>query len=166
MLTAAQQRIAFTLLAPACAPVGYHLAAVESVPHCDDVVTLVYEGEHGKSFRLSQRKQWLPLREELELARVPNTAVRCGSVQMFLVHGVYVGEPIDRSYSARHRRSLAIETCGLVCELREVIGRGPGLRSLIALARSLARQIGESELVSNGQSARVGSALLPSSGVS
>lgn len=166
LLTDAQRDLAFPLLAPARVPAGYCLVAAETVPQCEDILTLVYRGERGKSFCLSQRKRWLPLREELTLASVPFTAVKCGAVPIFLVHGVHVGEPIDHSYSARYRRSVAVETGGLVCELRESIGQGPGMRSLIALARALARQIEESESVSSVRGAHVGGSLLPSSGVS
>ena len=166
LLSDAQRQLAFPLLAPTHVPAGYRLAAVETVPHCDDLLTLAYQAEPGKGFCLSQRKQWLPLREELKLARVPHTAVKCGSVHVFLVHGIHVGEPIDHSYSARHRRSVAVETGGLVCELREIIDQGPGLRNLIAMARALAQQIGESEFVSNRGRAGVGASPLPSSGIS
>jgi hypothetical protein len=166
LLADAQRHLAFPLLAPTHVPAGYRLDGVETVPHCDDLLTLTYQAEPGKSFCLSQRKQWLPLAEELKLARVAHTAVKCGSVRVFLVHGVHVGEPIDHSYSARYRRSVAVETGGLVCELREIICQGPGLRSLIALARALAQQSGEAESVSVGRSARIGRALLPSFGIS
>lgn len=134
------RRLRFWPLVPAAVARGYRLAGAECIPHCTDLLTLVYDAGCGKSFRLSQRQKWLPLAEELRVARVPATPVRCGSVRMFVVHGVYTGEPIDHAYSARHRRSVAIELGETIAELREVIGQGPGLPGLIAMARGMAEQ--------------------------
>src|SRR5205085_1672167 len=60
LLSDAQRQLAFPLLALTHVPADYRLTAVETVPHCDDLLTLVYQAEPGKSFCLSQRKQWLP----------------------------------------------------------------------------------------------------------
>src|SRR6266849_2417206 len=42
LLSDAQRQLAFPLLAPTHVPAGYRLAAVETVPRCDDLLTLVY----------------------------------------------------------------------------------------------------------------------------
>lgn len=137
-----RQQLRFRPLVPSQAPRGYRLSAFECVPDCTDLLILTYRAGCARSFTISQRPKWLPVGEELRLARVPATPVRGGSVPMFVVHGVYTGEPIDRAYSARRRRSVAFELGGLAIELREVTGQGPGLRGLIAMARGMAEQFG------------------------
>jgi len=122
---------------------GWCLVAVDCVPDCADLLMLEYDTQGGRSFRVSQRPKWLPLAEELRLARMPATEIRCGPARMFVVHGVYTGEPIDRAYSARQRRSIALELGEVVAELREVTGRGPGLRGLMTMARGMAEQSGQ-----------------------
>jgi hypothetical protein len=144
-LQAGGQQLAFRPVIPAQVLGGYCLTAAERVPGCTDLVTLLYRAEGGRRFSISQRPGWLPLRDELRLARVPATPVRLGSVQMFVVHGIYTDEPIDRAYSVRSRRSVAIELGELVIELREVTGQGPGLRGLLAMARAMAKQVGRAQ---------------------
>jgi hypothetical protein len=140
-VNAGGEQLGFRPVIPAQVLRGYRLAAAERVPGCTDLLMLVYQAECGRRFSVSQRPTWLPLADELRLARVPATPVRCGSVPMFVVHGVYTDEPIDHAYSARHRRSVAIEVADLAIELREVTGRGPGLRGLLAMARRMVEQI-------------------------
>jgi hypothetical protein len=155
------RQLRFRPLIPEQAPRGYRLVAIDVVPGCADLLTTVYRAANGNSFGVSQRPQWLPLGEELRLARVPATAVRCGSLRMFVVHGVYTGEPIDHAYSTRYRRSLAIELGELVVELREVMGRGPGLRGLIAMAAAMAEQVARAEWLEDHAGADVVAPTLP-----
>ncbi len=149
------RRLRFRPLVPAKVLCGWPLAAVDSLHDCADLLTLVYETRPRRSFRVSQRPKWLPLVEELRLARVPATRVRCGSMHMFVVHGVYTGEPIDHAYSVGHRRSVALELGEVVAELREVTGRGPGLRGLMTMARGMAEQFGHTQCPADPRPASV-----------
>ncbi|MBV9756499.1 MAG: substrate-binding domain-containing protein [Alphaproteobacteria bacterium] len=144
-LQSAGRQLAFRPVVPAQVLRGYRLGAAATVPGCSDLLTLIYQAEWGRRFSISQRPGWLPLADELRLARVPATPVRLGSLHMFVVHGVYIDEPIDHAYSARSRRSVAIQLGDLVVELREVTSEGPGLRGLLAMARSMAEQVGRAE---------------------
>ena len=127
-----------------CAPGGFVLCRCESVPGLSDLVTLYFRpadepSTADRAVSLSQRKAWLPLREELELARVPFTQVRDGGEECYLVHGVYGGEPIDHAYWYWTQRSLTFEVDGIVCELRSEAGRGPGLAAMLAFVRRIER---------------------------
>lgn len=139
------QQLRFRPLIPAQTLRGYRLAAVDCIPGCTDLLTLLYQADRGRRFSVSQRPKWLPLGEELRLARVPVSRLRRGSVRMFVVHGVYTGEPIDHAYSARGRRSVAVELGDLLVELREVTGQGPGLRGLMDMAAGMAEQFGRAQ---------------------
>ena len=137
ILEQARQEAGFRTVSVGCAPEGFVLWRCESVPGQSDLVTLYFRAGDEPSIAdravsLSQRKGWLPLREELELARVPFTRIRDGD-ECYLVHGVYGGEPIDHAYWCWTQRSLAFEVDGIVCELRSEAGRGPGLTTMLTI---------------------------------
>jgi hypothetical protein len=136
---------------------GFQLSSCESVPGYRDVVTLNFRAADEPSIAdnaisLTQRKGWLPLHEELTLAHVPFTRMRDGRGECYLVHGVYGGEPIDHAYWYWTQHSLTFEVGGIVCELREEIGRGPGLATLLAFARRIEEAASNKQ---DGERARV-----------
>ena len=144
ILEQARQQADFPTVSVDCAPGGFVLCRCESVPGLSDLVTLYFRpadepSTADRAVSLSQRKAWLPLREELELARVPFTQVRDGGEECYLVHGVYGGEPIDHAYWYWTQRSLTFEVDGIVCELRSEAGRGPGLAAMLAFVRRIER---------------------------
>jgi hypothetical protein len=142
ILEDAQSRVDFELVTIDCGLRGFHLCSCESVPGMRDLVELRFRaaGEPSPAdapVTISQRKGWLPLYEELLNSHVPFTRMRDGRSGCYLVNGVYGGEPIDHAYWYLTRHSLTFEVAGIVCELREEIRRGPGLATLLALARRI-----------------------------
>jgi hypothetical protein len=138
------REVSFRTVSLDCAPNGFVLCRCETVPNMSDLVTLLFRASSEPStdcraMSLSQRKAWLPLLEELELARVPFTRVRDGGTECYLVHGVYGGEPIDHAYWCWTQRSLAFEINGIVCELRGDAAHGPGLATMLAFVRKIER---------------------------
>lgn len=116
----------------------YVLMRAEVIPYSKDLMTLVFQRSDGKRFELSERPAWIAVYDQLKAAQVPFTKVATRSFSFHVVHGRYGGEPIDRSFWST-RRALLWEREGIVFELREVIGRGPGLATLMALAGVIAR---------------------------
>jgi hypothetical protein len=140
ILEAASALVDFPIVSIDCAPKGFVLYRCETVPGLSDLATLCFRGvdeQADRAMSLSQRKAWLPLREELGLARVPFTRVRDGRGECYLVHGVYGGEPIDHAYWCSTQRSLTFEVDGIVCELRSEAGRGPGLATMLSFVRRI-----------------------------
>jgi len=137
LIGAAQAAVDFQLLRPSMIPRGYRLAHLDLVPGCRDLATLVFLGPGERSFVLSQRPRYMPLTAELELAHQPFTTLSYQGWTLHVVHGAYGGEPIDRSFWVSTRRSLAWEGKGLICEVRQVLGRSPRLTSLVRFAMSV-----------------------------
>jgi hypothetical protein len=120
-------------------PEGYRLQGYEAAPGSNTLITLNFAAATGRSFQISQRQGWLPLDEELEVARVPFTPLGPSRRRLYVVHGLYGGEPIDHTFWAATRRSVAVEIDGLVVEVREITGTGPGLRNLLHIAAGMDR---------------------------
>jgi hypothetical protein len=142
ILEDARSRVDFAFVTIDCGLQGFQLVSCESVPGYRDIVTLNFRAADepsiaDKVISLTQRKGWLALHEELTLAHVPFTRMRDGRRECYLVHGLYGGEPIDHAFWYWTRHSLTFEAGGIVCELREEIGRGPGLAALLAFARRI-----------------------------
>jgi hypothetical protein len=141
ILEEARAHVDFPTVSIDCAFKDFVLCRCEAVPGLRDLVTLCFRAAHEPStagaVSLSQREAWLPLHEELELARVPFTRVRDGGDECYLVHGVYGGEPIDHAYWCSTQRSLTFEVNGIVCELRSEAGRGPGLATMLSFVRKI-----------------------------
>src|SRR5262245_22936919 len=127
IVSLAQAGIAFALRAPPRLPRAYRLVRSDPVPGCTDLATLVFADPAGRGFTLSQRRAWLPLAQELAIARVPFTSIGLSGHAFHVVHGAHGGEPIDHSFWPATRRSLTFEADGFVVDLREIIGQGPGL---------------------------------------
>ena len=137
LIDAAQGAVEFQLLRPSMTPLGYRLAHLDLVPGCRDLATFVFLGPRDRSFVLSQRPCYVPLTAELELAHQPFTTLSYQGRTLHVVHGAYGGEPIDGSFWVSTRRSLAWEQKGLICEVRQVLGRSPRLTSLLRFAMSV-----------------------------
>lgn len=97
---------------------------------------MAFSAADGRSFELVQRARWLPLIEELTAARIPFERIRTVSPPLYVVNGKYGGEPIDGAFW-NTRRALQLELGDLSLELREVVGRGPGLSALIHFAMAI-----------------------------
>jgi hypothetical protein len=142
ILDDASSRVDFKTVVIDRCPRGFHLCRCDSVPGMRDLVDVNFRAADepslaDKAISMSQRKGWLPLHEELTGAHVPFTRMRDGGSECYLVNGVYGGEPIDHAYWYWTQHSLTFEVAGIVCELREEIGRGPGLATLLAFARRI-----------------------------
>lgn len=124
----------FPIWQPESLPAGFKVVGVEPPVASRDAVALRLGDERNRSFVIAQRASWLPLVEELPLAGVPFSRVMGVSPAIFVVHGKYGGEPIDHSFWGS-RRAVMFEREGLLIELREVIGQGPGLSTLVHFAR-------------------------------
>jgi hypothetical protein len=124
---------AFQVWQPEAAPDGFSVVGVEVAPYSRDALTIVLADNRGRSFEIMQRRQWLPIAEELTTARLPFHRVPFVSCPLFAVHGRHGGEPIDHAYWTS-RQSVHIEQNGLVLEFREVKGQGPGFATLIHYA--------------------------------
>jgi hypothetical protein len=133
LVQGAENQPAFATWLPDRVPSGFAIEAAEVAPFSRDVLTITLRDGSGRSFEIAERRRWLPLEEELATAAVPYDRVPGVASRLFLVHGKYGGEPIDLSFWST-RRGLFFERGDLVIELREVIGRGPGLATLIRFA--------------------------------
>jgi hypothetical protein len=113
---------------------GYQLASASPSRDGGTVLTAEFSSSGGRRLEWSQRSAWLPLDEELAGARVPYA--RLIGEPIFVVSGAYGGEPIDRSFWFT-RQAVCFQHGLLITELREIVGKGPGLVHLVSLARSL-----------------------------
>jgi hypothetical protein len=121
---------------------GYFICRADSIAIMRDLVDINFRAADepslaDKAIMLTQRKAWLPLREELEGARYPFVRIPDGGAECYLVSGMYGGEPIDHAYWYWTQRALYFNVAGIACTLREEIGRGPGLATLLAFARQI-----------------------------
>jgi hypothetical protein len=135
LVQSAENKPAFAAWVPDQAPSGFVIRAAEVPSFGRDVLTITLRDASGRSFEIAERRRWLPMEEELATAAVPYDRVPGVASRLFLVHGKYGGEPIDLSFWST-RRGLFFERGDLVIEFREVIGRGPGLATLIRLAEA------------------------------
>ena len=136
IVSEAAAKARFTPWACDLALAGFRLATAELAPYSRDVVTLAFSAGDGRSFELVQRSRWLPLIEELTAACIPFERIPTVSPPLYVVNGKYGGEPIDGAFWST-RRAIQFELSDLSLELREVIGRGPGLSALIRFATAI-----------------------------
>jgi hypothetical protein len=125
----------FRAWAPDRVPAGFFVRGADVASYSRDVVTFALSDGGRRSFEIAQRVRWMPLLDELNAAGVPFDRVAGISPPLYLVHGKYGGEPIDRSFWST-RRGLHFECGDLSVEFREVIGTGPGLWALVHFATS------------------------------
>jgi len=139
LVSAAASEARFPAWMPAMVPAGFAIVRADLVPYSRDVLTLRLS-QGAREFEAAQRRRWLPLDEELTTAGLPFDRVPISPAPLYLVHGKHGGEPIDMSFWST-RRALVFEVGDIRVELREVVGRGPGLAALIRFAENAARAL-------------------------
>ena len=125
-------KVDFRVVRPLCVPRGYGISGLTEIPGSPDIATFVFRNESGEQFSMEQRRAWLPLQEEVELARVPFAKVKVAGNDCYLISGYYGGEPIDHAYWFS-QLSITFEVAGVVVELREISSRRAGRKIWIFL---------------------------------
>jgi hypothetical protein len=127
----------FDILAPSRVPFGYALTAVEVVPGNRDLVRIEFRARGGHRFILAERLSAIPLERELELTKDPFSRVLAHGRSWIVIHGQYVGEPVDLWHWHTTRRIVTWEQNGVVCEMEEVIRESPSLTMSLRIAASV-----------------------------
>jgi hypothetical protein len=134
---AVQPLLDFDLLAPTRLPRGYALANVEVVPGNRDLVRIELRNPPRGRFVIVERLTVLSLERELELTKDPFTRVRAHGRWWTVIHGQYVGEPVDLWHWHDTRRVISWEQDGVVCEIEEVIRESPSLTMSLRVSASV-----------------------------
>ena len=116
----------FEVVRPLWAPRGHTISGLVEIPGSPNIATFVFRNGAGEQFLMEQRKSWLPIEEEVILARVPFARTTVQGNDCYVIYGFYGGEPIDHAYWFS-QLSIAFEIGGIVVELREVTTRGGGV---------------------------------------
>lgn len=113
----------FAVARPLRVPRGYKISSLEEISGSPDVVTFVFQNDAGERWSLQQRSAWLPIEEEVTLARIPFVKAKVGGNDCYFIYGFYGGEPIDHAYWF-NQLSIAFEIAGVIIELREISTKG------------------------------------------
>ena len=133
-------QVSFDLAAPSVLPRGWRIAGHDLVPGARSLATLVLEGPRGRRLRLSERVPTVPLLEEVELLGHPHRKLTFRGEPYIVFDGAWAaGEPVDGWIWHRTRSVVAWERDGVICELEQVVGRGPGLARTLRVAQATRR---------------------------
>jgi hypothetical protein len=133
-------QVGFGLAAPSVLPRGWRIAGHDLVPGARSLATLVLEGPRGGSLRLTERVPTVPLLEEVELLGHPHRTLTFRGETYVVFDGAWAaGEPVDGWIWHRTRSVVAWERDGVIGELEQVVGRGPGLARTLRVAQATRR---------------------------
>ncbi|BBY27462.1 hypothetical protein GCM10023114_47850 [Mycolicibacterium sediminis] len=116
---------------PDSLPTGYVLTAASAFKSGGGVEFVFRSPDGERSFRLTQRAWFVPLTEEIQLAKVPHTRVRGVRNDLFVLPGEFYEEPIDHGFWHQTRWATAWQRGPLVSQFRCVRGRAPSAATLI-----------------------------------
>jgi hypothetical protein len=134
VLEGCAKKLRFEMWRPDNVPAGYRIVSATPSTTIGDAVIIELRGQtQWQAFEIAQRERWLPIDEQLSTAGVPFTRVPGTERRIFIVHGRYGGEPIDRAFWTT-RQAVMFEHGELIVEFREVRGLGPGVRALVHYA--------------------------------